>query len=485
MTTAETSAGTLRGERAGGVEVFRGVPYAGPPVGDRRWRPPQPVAPWAGERDATAFGPVAPQAIAPERLAKRGLTMDEDCLHLNVWTPAADGGRRPVVVFVHGGGVVLGSPSVALLDGGRLAARGDVVVVTVGFRLGALGSLFAPGSVTTNAALRDQIQALRWVRAEIGAFGGDPADVTVVGQSSGAVAIACMLAGTEAAGLFDRAILQSGGLERVRSAEAAGGVARRFHAALGAEPGGAAGVEAILAAQATIPTGFVPPEGPWHHCVDGDLVPEHPLAAAARRPLLRVPVLAGTTSDEWRAFDAGLTEAELSEEHLRTRARALLGDGALLDDVLDRYRAEDPGDDGDEVARRRRIGSALVTDFHFGAPTEQLLRAHAAHGNATYRYELRWPSPRPGLGACHDTCLPLLFGTMDAAPGLVGTGPEVVAASEAVQDAWLAFIRGAAPWAAYDDERRTTMLLGPEPGPVEHHRREQLDVWEGRYPAAG
>jgi para-nitrobenzyl esterase len=482
VTTAETSAGRLRGERSDGVDVFRGVPYAAPPVGELRWRAPQPVEPWAGERDATAFGPIAPQPIAPERLAKRGLTTGEDCLHLNVWTPTVDEGRRPVVVFLHGGGVVLGSPSAALLDGARLAARGDVVVVTVGFRLGALGSLHVPGSVATNIALRDQFHALRWVRAEIGAFGGDPGDVTVVGQSSGAVAIACMLAGTEAAGLLDRVILQSGGLERVRSPEAAASVARRFHDALGdhrTEPT----VEAILAAQAAIPTGFVPPEGPWHHCVDGDLVPEHPLVAAAGRPLLPVPVLAGTTKDEWRAFDAALTDVEVSEDHLRTRARALLGDRAVLDDVLDRYRAEQP--DGDEVVQRRRIGSALVTDFHFGAPTEQLLRAHAARGNPTYRYELQWPSPRPGLGACHDTCLPLLFGTMDAAPGLVGTGPEIIGASEAVQDAWLTFIRGSAPWTAYDEQRRTTMLLGPEPGLVEHHRREQLDLWEGRYPAAG
>jgi para-nitrobenzyl esterase len=483
VTTAATTAGALRGRRVGELDVFIGVPYAAPPVGDRRWRPPEPVEPWTGARDATVFGPIAPQAITAERLAKRGLAMGEDCLHLNVWTPAADDARRPVVVFLHGGGVVLGSPSVALLDGARLAERGDVVVVTVGFRLGALGSLLAPGAVAANVALRDQLQALRWVRAEIGAFGGDPSDVTVVGQSSGAVAIACMLAGTAATGLFDRAILQSGGLERVRSPEAAASVARRFHAALGREPGSDAGVEAILDAQATIPTGFVPPEGPWHHCVDGDLVQEHPLAAAARRPLLPVPILAGTTSDEWRAFDAVLTDAEVSEDHLRTRARALLGDGAVLDDVLDRYAAERT--EAHEVARRRNLGSALVTDFHFGAPTEQLLRAHAAHGNPAFRYELRWPSPKPGLGACHDTCLPLVFGTMDATPGLVGTGPEVEVMSAAVQDAWLAFIRGRAPWTPYDEDTRTTMILGAESGTVEHHRREQLDVWEGRYPAAG
>jgi para-nitrobenzyl esterase len=479
VTVATTSTGSLRGERVGGVDVFRGVPYARPPVGELRWQAPQPVEPWAGVRDATSFGPIAPQDIRPDRLPKRGQTMSEDCLHLNVWTPAADDGRRPVVVFLHGGGVAMGTGSAPLLDGARLAARGDLVVVTVNFRLGALGSLYAPERAATNVAFRDQLQALRWVRDEIGAFGGDPADVTVAGQSSGAVAIACMLTGDAARGLFDRAILQSGGLERVRSVEAAAAVARRFHAALGEiEPS----VEAIVAAQSTIPTGFVPPEGPWHHCVDGDVVPEHPLVAVSHHTL-PVPVLAGTTKDEWRAFDAVLGDAEVTEEYLRTRARALLGDGCILDDVLDLYRSEHTH--GDEVERRRAVASALVTDFHFGAPTDQFARDHARNGNKVFRYELQWPSPRPGLGACHDTCLPLLFGTMNTVPALVGTGPDVTRMSETVQDHWIAFIGGADPWSASEDDRPITMLLGAESHVVENHRREQLSVWDGRYPAAG
>lgn len=477
---ATTSLGSLRGERVGDVEVFRGVPYAQPPVGGLRWQSPQALRPWAGTRDAMCFGPIAPQDISGERLAKRGQTMSENCLHLNVWTPAADDGRRPVLVFLHGGGVAMGSGSAPLLDGTRLATRGDLVVVTLNFRLGALGSLYAPGLAVTNAALRDQLAALCWVRDEIGAFGGDPANVTVAGQSSGAVAIACMLAGDAARGLFHRAILQSGGLERVRSPAAAAATGRRFRAAL-SDP--ESSIESILTAQRTIPSGFVPPEGPWHHWVDGDVVHDHPLVTAADRALLPVPVLAGTTKDEWRVFDTALTDDEVTEEYLRTRARALLGDGAILDDVLDLYRTEHP--DGDEVERRRAVASALVTDFHFGAPTEQFLRAHAAHGNPVYRYELQWQSPRPGVGACHDTCLPLLFGTMDSAPALVGSGQDVTRMSERLQDAWITFIRGADPWPVYDCDLRTTMLLGREAGTAEGYRREQLAVWEGRYPAAG
>ena len=186
------------GTSCGDVLVFRGVPYAAAPTGERRWRPPQPAASWAGVRDATAFGPIAPQDISPERLAKRGLTMSEDCLTLNIWTPAADDNRRPVLVFLHGGGQTQGYGSAPLIDGSRLARRGDIVVVTMNFRLGALGALYAPdwhGADSTNLTLRDQRHALQWVREQIGAFGGDPGAVTVAGQSSGAIAISALLAG--------------------------------------------------------------------------------------------------------------------------------------------------------------------------------------------------------------------------------------------------------------------------------------------------
>src|SRR5262245_18868284 len=171
------------------------------------------------------------------------------------------------------------------------------------------------------------------------------------------------------------------------------------------------------------------------------------------------------------------------------RARALAGADADVDDILARYcQEEDAGAGRSAVERRRAVASALVTDFHFGAPTEQFARFHAAYGNPVFRYELQWPSPRPGLGACHDTCLPLVFGTMDRAPSLVGTGAAVTRMSELVQDAWIAFIRAGDPstpelghWPAYEPEGRRTMLLGAEPAVVPHHREEQLAAWEGAF----
>ncbi|MEZ0341231.1 carboxylesterase/lipase family protein [Mycobacterium sp. pV006] len=471
---AHTTYGALRGDPGDGVVVFRGVPYAAPPTGEHRWRPPQPVAGWPGVRDATAFGPIAPQDISVERLTKRGLTMGEDCLTLNIWTPAADDGRRPVLVFLHGGGQTQGHGSAPLLDGARLARRGDIVVVTINFRLGVLGSLYAPewhGPDSTNLALRDQRQALSWVREEIGSFGGDPNAVTVAGQSSGAIAISALLAGGSE--LFDRVILQSGGLERVRSTEAAAAVAAGLNILRAGEPT----VEEILAAQRGIEPGFVPPQGPFHPCIDGDLIAEHPLVVARSRAMPAVPVLAGTTRDEWRIFDAALDDDVFTEQYVRDRAWALAGNARDPDAVVETYRADH--------AALRDVASAMVTDYHFTAPTEQFVRAHAERGNPVFRYELQWPSPRPGFGSCHDSCLPLVFGNLDAAPVLAGTDAAARRMSDVVQGLWLDFIRGGEPWERYNHAAGPTMLLGPESSVVRAHRAEQLAIWENRYPAYG
>ena len=473
---AHTASGALRGDASGDVLVFRGVPYAAPPTGKRRWRPPQPVASWAGVRDATRFGAIAPQDISAERLARRGLTMSEDCLTLNVWTPAADERRRPVLVFLHGGGQTQGHGSAPLLDGSRLARRGDIVVVTVNFRLGALGCLYAPdwhGPGSTNLTLRDQTRALRWVREQIGAFGGDPGAITAAGQSSGAIAISALLAG--GCDLFDRAILQSGGLERVRSTAAASDVAEQVSRAVGR--GDEPGVAQILAAQSRIDPGFVPPQGPFHPCVDGDVIAGHPLVVARTHEFPAIPVLAGTTRDEWRSFDAALDEDRFTEQYVRRRAQALAGDDYDTDAVVATYRSAH--------GTLRDTASALVTDYHFTAPTEQFVRAHAERGHPVFRYELQWPSPRAGLGACHDSCLPLVFGNLHTAPALAGDDDAARRMSDAVQDSWLEFVRGGEPWERYDRAGGATMLLGPQARIARNHRAEQLAVWENRYPAFG
>ncbi|MCW2513083.1 MAG: carboxylesterase [Mycobacterium sp.] len=475
---ARTSYGSLRGDASADIVVFRGVPYAAAPTGERRWRPTQPVTNWAGVREAIAFGPIAPQDISPERLAKRDLTMSEDCLTLNIWTPAADANRRPVLVFLHGGGQTQGHGSAPLLDGSRLARNGDIVVVTMNFRLGVLGALYAPdwhGADSTNLTLRDQRHALQWVREQIGAFGGDPSAITVAGQSSGAIAISALLAG--GCDLFDRAILQSGGLERVRSVAAASAVAEQIVSTGALTRAEEPGVEEILAAQRGIDPGFVPPQGPFHPCIDGDVIEQHPLALARTCDMPAIPVLAGTTRDEWRIFDSALDEGVFTEQYVRDRAQMLAGDGHDADAVVATYRFDQ--------YTLRDVASAIVTDYHFTAPTEQFVRAHAERGNPVFCYELQWPSPRAGLGACHDSCLPLLFGNLDAAPALAGDDEAARQMSDAVQKLWLKFVRGEEPWERYDGVGGATMLLGRDTGIARGHRLEQLAIWEKRYPAYG
>lgn len=235
MPSVETSCGRLRGRAEGGLCVFRGIPYARAPLGPLRHRPPAPCEPWPGVRDATRFGPAAPQdagALGP--MMKLGIERtSEDCLTLNVWTPAIDAGRRPVLVWIHGGAFILGAGSQFLYDGAALARRGDVVVVTINYRLGAFGFLRlrdAQGKLLAsgNEGLLDQVAALEWVQREIAAFGGDPGCVTVFGESAGAMSCATLLGTPRAQGRFHRAILQSGSANYVSAARVAEGIAAQF-----------------------------------------------------------------------------------------------------------------------------------------------------------------------------------------------------------------------------------------------------------------
>jgi para-nitrobenzyl esterase len=244
----ETSHGKLRGIEERGVCVFRGIPYAQPPVGELRFRSPVPPQPWTGVRDASRFGPAAPQnaALLGPLLGLGVGQMSEDCLSLNIWTPKPDGGRRPVLVWIHGGAFILGAGSQTLYEGSVLARRGDVVVVTINYRLGALGFLHLKGlcgdalPASGNEGLLDQIAALEWVRDEIAAFGGDPTNVTIFGESAGAMSCATLLGAPRAQGLFHRAILQSGSANYVSPPEDATRIAAELLSELDCSPGQAA-----------------------------------------------------------------------------------------------------------------------------------------------------------------------------------------------------------------------------------------------------
>ncbi|GAA4897970.1 carboxylesterase/lipase family protein [Actinomycetospora straminea] len=434
--TVTLSTGTLRGRRRGGVlgavgavEVveFRGIRYATA----HRFAPPEPPAPWSGIRDAVEPGPISPQL--PARVASvtgpstdDDAPQDEDCLRLDVRAPAAaltDGVPRPVLVWLHGGAYVIGSASTSWYDTARLVAEGDVVAVSVGYRLGVLGWLAADGVSDGNLGLLDQIAALRWVQEHIAAFGGDPAQVTVAGQSAGAHAIACLMTVPAARPLFRRAILQSGQLglglsSPARAARVAGHVTEGLD---GADPR-TAGVDALLAAQrhamiraagpggldsspAFAPTAGVAPLAPGVTWTD---------AASSGHD-----VLVGATADEIETFLA------ISPPLRAARRLPLIG-------------------------RLASAAGGVVTRRVFTGPADRFADDAARAGARTFSYRFAWRAPASGLGACHCVDLPFLFGAREAwagAPMLRGADwdTDVEPLGAVLRGAWLAFARHGDP----------------------------------------
>lgn len=502
--SVETAAGRVRGMREEGVCAFRGIPYAAAPVGPRRFAPPAPVEPWIGERDATRFGPIPPQSDDPlsARLGLRAdLPQSEDCLTLNVYTPATDAGRRPVMLWLPGGAFLYGTGAAPPYAGGRLARRGDVVVVTVNYRVGALGFLhlaeLAPGAMpASNLGLLDQIAALGWVRDHIEAFGGDPARITVFGESAGAGSLVALLAMPAAHGLFGRAIVQSAAPEGWLRAEEA---TRRSHKLLGLLGLEASTVErlrsvplaALLAAQQRCAT-----DGPYETgmlfapVADGDTLPDRPLASIAAGSARDVELMIGTTLDEMRLYRLqggfpftdemlpAVIGSQLPGESARGRPRA-----EVVVEAYRRLRAE-----RGQGTRAPELFEAIQTDLSLRIPSTALAERHSRHQPRTRVYLFDWASPLEGdLGACHALDVPFTFGTLDL-PGVrefAGASAAAHALSHHMMDAWCAFARdgdpghpGIGPWPPYERERRPTMILGERCGVMEAPYEEERALFE-------
>ncbi len=505
--------GRLRGVRRGDLWSFSGIPYARPPVGELRWRAPQAPEPWDGIRDAAAFGPIAPQPPAAAGITSASdpassEPQSEDCLSLNVWTSAlpdetAAAAGRPVMVWIHGGGFTSGSGSVFLYRGGRLVRRGDVVVVTLNYRLGALGflghrGLAGPDGAVGNWGLRDQVAALAWVRDNIAAFGGDPHNVTVFGESAGGFSVSTLLGTPSASGLFRRAVVQSGGVHVHTVAEAERS-ADRLVAVLGlasCDRASLLGVPADELVAATEELGRRRPDPglvPLPHLpvVDGVFLPAHPLAAVATGAAVGIDLLIGTNRDELTLFGIGNPALmEMDDEGVERWVAHAVPDMPVAE-VLEAYRAARAA--RGEQAEARDLWVAIGSDVVFRWPSLQLAATHAARGSQAFAYLFEWESPAFGgiLGACHGLELPFVFGAVDqpVVQMLSGGGPEAEMLSRQMQDAWLAFARcgdpsheGVGRWATWDPAERSTMVFGARTHLEAAPRDEELAVLERHRP---
>jgi para-nitrobenzyl esterase len=498
--TVRTRFGTLEGLVLDGLFVFRGIPYAAPPVGPLRWRPPSPPTAWSGVRTAFSFGPIAPQNRTFGGFP--GFTsaepQDEDCLYLNIWTPGLDDARRPVLVWIHGGVFNAGAGSLPAYDGSRLAARGDVVVVTINYRLGMLGFLnlneVTGGRIpaTGNEGLLDQMAAFSWVRENIGAFGGDPENVTAFGESAGAMSIGCMLAMPRARGLFDRAILESGAGNTAVPLDAAVEVAesllkqvnivRHDTEALLAIP-----FPMLLHADLKLRSGMAGPDKPPRHgvtapVIEGVLLPEVPLHAIRRGSGSAIPLIIGTNRDEWRIFGSMNPRfLEITEEDMVRRLKPFFP-SEYASRLLEVYRKA-RGTRGEGTSPLDLV-SAILTDEMFRMRALRVVEAQEGVGAPVYNYVFQWKTtPMAGLlGACHLAEIGFVFGTLDER--FFGSGPDAVTLSRCMQDAWIAFSRsgdpssaGVGPWLPYG-KGRLTMILDRECRLEEMFCEDERRVWD-------
>jgi para-nitrobenzyl esterase len=453
-----TKSGKVRGIDRGGSVAFYGIPYAEPPFGALRFKAPQPVAPWDGVRDALEPAPTAPQppqgfTLIPEPVIDGGDA--PSCLSLNVFTPDLGASGLPVLVWIHGGGFTTGTPSSPWYDG-RAFNRDGIVVVSIGYRLGAEGFLALEGAAT-NRGVRDWILGLQWVQDNVAAFGGDPSRVTIGGQSAGGAAVATLSVVAQARGLFSRVIPMSGSAGRALT-DRSPDIAEKVAVHLGLRPTieDFAGLtpKALVEAQSVALTGGDPDDGPlgggmpYGPAIDGDLLTGNTFDAIASGAADATPFLIGATLEEFNMTQVG---TELDDDHLAKR----LGRMGMGEDAIARYKAAHTAKTNGQM-----FGQA-VTDMIFRVPGVRIGEVRAGRAD-TFHYDFRWLSPGlGGVGACHCVDLPFAWDLLDAIAVSVIAGdapPQQLA--DAMHAAWVGFIRDGDPgWATYDLERRPTMVF--------------------------
>jgi para-nitrobenzyl esterase len=490
MATAHTRQGTVAGLQSNGVHVFKGIPYAAPPFGPRRLRPPEPAPAWDGVRDCTQFGPTAPKNPYPvpfDSLLPEPAIPGEDCLNLNIWTPELGPAGLPVLVWIHGGAFLNGSGAVPQYDGTAFA-RDGVVCVTINYRLGADGFLFLDDGVA-NTGMLDQVAALQWVQDNIAAFGGDPARVTIAGESAGAMSVTTLLSMPRAAGLFRGVIAQSGAGQHVltpgTAARVGGYLAEQLGVPATREAIAAVPIQQLLDAQGELSRAAQtpPPDAArwgeitanlmvFEPVVDGEVLPAVPLDAIRAGAGRDVSVMIGTNSDEERLFMVPTGVLGFIDDNILKLAADADG---LGENALPTYRANRPG------ASAGDIFAVLMGDWFFRIPAIRV--AEARPDSETWMYQFAWPTPLldGSLGACHALEIPFVFDALgtDGSELLVGPEPPRQLA-DAMHGAWVSFVTSGDPgWDHYTAEERVTMVFNGDSGVVKDPQGEERRLWEG------
>lgn len=488
LVVAETAFGKVRGEEVRGVKIFKGVPYGANTAGANRFLPPKDPAPWSDVRDALHYGPSTPQSnpgvrrpVSPLSTASAGLPAEsEDCLVLNVWTPALkDGRKRPVLFWCHGGGFSSGSGSSPGTDGANLARRGDVVVVTINHRLNALGFTYlaefggSEFASSGDVGMLDIVHALGWVRNNIEQFGGDPNTVMIFGQSGGGRKVGTLLAMPSAKGLFHRAVIESGPTIKLVEREQAIRVAAMLLDKLNVSKSNVRElqkmpVDRIMGAyfavvkdmgdQDQMTQGFSP-------TVDGSAVPKHPFHPAASPISADVPLMLGHTRTEMTLFNENDPAAfSLDDAAMRLRVKNLAGEHA--DALIDVYRKDNPRTSPSDIY------FLIASDYRYGAPVMKIAERRAALGKGpVHLYYFTWDSPAEGgrLHSPHTMEIPFAFDNVQISRALTGGGPDAMALADKLSDTWIAFARTGDPntsklphWPAFNPKDRPTMVMNNE-----------------------
>lgn len=483
----ETVYGKVRGKKEGNIYVWKGVPYAKPPIGNLRFQPPQEPVPWEGVRDASSFSPICPQ---PESsimgfLGTEKEKMSENCLHLNIWSPSPDNSRRPVLVWIHGGAFLYGSGSNSWYNGSSFASLGNVVVVTVNYRLGPFGFLYLGGiggddyALSGNCGLLDQIQALKWIKENISSFGGDPDNVTIFGESAGAMSIGALLGMPDAKGLFQQAILQSGAASHAIPKEKADHIARKILASLNINETNLSSLidlpaSDLVKASLTVPMMSLSP------VIDGISLPKSPLTAIGEGSAKDVAVLIGTNKDEYTLF----TNFDPNWKNADDQAAAALFEKHFRPDwdiIANEYKlSKDLNVD---------IFNHLMTMKLFVYPAVKLAENQTKQGGKVWVYRFDWESAAYGgaLKSAHALEIPFVWNTLNAPQTKLFTGqaPNLEKMASIMHNTWIAFAKSGDPnndllpeWPEFNLSNYPTMILNEESTITNDPYRDDRIKWE-------